>query len=314
MSKKQIAFIGKTITDKILGLLEKGIIPWKKPWKGRAGHNLGFSSKKPYKGFNSIITSCIALERGYKSPFWLTLNQVKKLGGFVNDIKKVGVPVTYWNFFRLVKCDSCSGSGCSECSETGKVRIRTKPWCRLYWVFNADEVTGLNKKVSSKLYPAEKEEERLDFNPIKEADNIWNGYKGKPELFHDQSDRAYYSPSNDEIHMNPREDFKSESGYYSTLFHEAGHSTGHKDRLNRDGITGMNFFGSHEYSKEELVAELTATILSGIAGIDDNTIENSASYIISWSRKLKDNPEWFVEASGKAQRAVDHILGVEYGD
>ena len=133
-------------------------------------------------------------------------------------------------------------------------------------------------------------------------------------MFHDQAEDNFYVPAKDEIHLTAEESFHTPSNYYATLFHEAGHSTGHKSRLCRDGITGMNFHGSHEYSKEELVAELTATILSGIAGIENDIIENSASYINSWSKKLKDNPDWFMEASSKAQRAVDHIMGVTYED
>ena len=312
MTSKQVSYISSTITNKVLELLEKGVVPWKKTWVGRGLNHSSYASKKSYRGYNALITFMTAQSRGYKSPFWLTLNQIKKLGGYVDNIKEVGVPVTFWNFKKSAKCKSCKGDGCKACNNTGKVSWKIKPWCKLYWIFNADEVKGLKSSDQAKMYP--KVEERPEFNPIDECEKIWDNYKGKPKLFHDQLDSNYYIPLWDEIHLTEEKSFNSPSNYYATLFHEAGHSTGHKSRLNREGIAGVHNFGSHEYSKEELVAELTATILCGISGIEDDIISNSASYINSWSKKLKDNPDWFMEASSKAQRAVDHIMGVKYED
>jgi len=312
MSKKQIQFIGKTITNKITELLDKGVIPWKMPWNPLRGRHCGFTGKA-YRGYNSLITDFIATDRGYTSPFWLTLNQVKKLGGWVEDIKSVGIPVTFWNFKKRAKCKSCAGKGCDQCNNFGYISWKIKPWCKLYWVFNADEVKGLKPEVKAKFYP-KPTKKPATFDPIQECEKIWDGYKGRPVLKHDQLESNFYIPAKDEIHLTPKLSFHSPANYYCTLFHEAGHSTGHKSRLERDGITGLNFHGSHEYSKEELVAETIASILSGIAGIEGETLENSASYINSWSRKLKDNPDWFMEACSKAQKGVDHIMGVTYED
>ena len=132
-------------------------------------------------------------------------------------------------------------------------------------------------------------------------------------MFHDQNDRCYYTPSKDEVHMVKPEKFISDEEYYSTFFHELVHSTGHKKRLAREGVTGLNFFGSHEYSKEELVAELGSTFLCAIAGIDrSSVIQNSASYISGWKSKLSDNEDWIVWAGSRSAKACDHILGTEY--
>ncbi|WP_277679993.1 zincin-like metallopeptidase domain-containing protein [Gracilibacillus dipsosauri] len=120
----------------------------------------------------------------------------------------------------------------------------------------------------------------------------------------------YYVPFEDRVNVPPKKDFQDINEYYSTLFHEMVHSTG--DRLDREGVTGKISFGSENYSKEELIAELGASMLCGVTGIENHTIDNSASYIHSWLRKLKDDKTLIVKAAQKAQKASDHILGVEF--
>lgn len=110
-------------------------------------------------------------------------------------------------------------------------------------------------------------------------------------------------------------DFPKVEEYYSTLFHEFIHSTGHSNRLHRDGITSATaHFGSEEYSKEELVAEIGASMLTGLAGFVDITFDNSTAYIQSWLRNLKNDKTLIVKAASQAQKAVDYILGVSYNE
>ena len=152
-----------------------------------------------------------------------------------------------------------------------------------------------------------------DFTPVEACDEIIANYPDSPKVYHDQADSCHYRPSADEVHMVKPEYFVSDEEYYSTFFHELIHSTGHKSRLAREGVTGLNFFGSHEYSKEELVAELGSTYLCAIAGIDrSSVIQNSASYIKSWSSKLAENEDWIVWAGSRSAKACDHILGTEF--
>jgi len=108
--------------------------------------------------------------------------------------------------------------------------------------------------------------------------------------------------------------FHTPEGYYSTLFHELTHSTGHEDRLARKGVTETHNFGSHSYSKEELVAEMGAAFLCGHTGIEKLVIENSASYIDSWLRRLKKDNKLVVTAGAQAQKAADYILGEKYDE
>lgn len=109
--------------------------------------------------------------------------------------------------------------------------------------------------------------------------------------------------------MPKKETFKSAEEFYSTLFHEMAHSTGHATRLNRDGIVKFDNFGSHQYSKEELVAEFTSCYLSGEANILPNVQDNSTAYIQSWTKKLRSDPKLIIGACSQATKAADYILG-----
>ena len=128
-----------------------------------------------------------------------------------------------------------------------------------------------------------------------------------PPIHHGGS-RACYQPSNDEVHMPDRERFDSSEEYYSTLFHELVHSTGHASRLGRTGITETIVFGSRTYSKEELIAEMGATFLCGHTGIENAVIDNSASYLASWLGRLRNDSRLVVQAAAQSQKAVDYVL------
>jgi antirestriction protein ArdC len=130
-----------------------------------------------------------------------------------------------------------------------------------------------------------------------------------PAIHHDGKGRCFYRPSSDSVHMTPSSAFNSAEGYYSTLLHELVHSTGHASRLNRSGVngTGPVKFGSEDYSREELVAELGAAFLCAETGISQPVIENQAAYIRGWLNALQDDPKAIVWAAGKAARAADYI-------
>ena len=118
--------------------------------------------------------------------------------------------------------------------------------------------------------------------------------------------RAYYQPLSDSVHLPAREAFHSPEEFYSTLFHGLGHSTGHESRLDRKF---GSHFGDHAYTREELVAETTASYLSGQAGIVDKTLDNSAAYLKGWASKLRSNTRWVVTAASQAEKAAGWILG-----
>jgi len=187
-----------------------------------------------------------------------------------------------------------------ENKETGETE--EIPFLRYYTVFNLDQCAGIPEDKIPVL-----EEKTREFNPIEEAEKIVAGYTRRPKIEHVES-RAYYRPASDLVNMPKKELFKSDAEYYSTLFHELTHSTGHETRLNRSGITDLQGFGSHSYSKEELCAEFGAAYLCGESGIVDRTIENSSAYIQGWLKRLRSDKKFLVQAAAQGQKAVDFIL------
>lgn len=287
--------ICKHITERILKMLESGVAPWRVPWKPGNAPRSG-STGKVYRGINLIILASY----GYGNPVWFTFNQIRKLGGSVNKGEKSS-PIVYWKWY--VKKTGVDSDG-EDIKRSWGVPFS-------FNVFNVEQTEGLPEKWTKVV---EVEDEDWDItDAVKKADAIWDGYKDAPKVFHDVQAQAYYRPSTDEIHMPPRESFSSAEKYYNTKFHEGGHSTGHKKRIGREGITGMDHFGSMVYSKEELIAEMTACFLSGWAGLPQAELDNHTAYIKGWMSKLKKNEDWILWASSRAQKASDYILGIEDG-
>jgi antirestriction protein ArdC len=264
--------------EKIIEILEGGNVlpPWKQGWKS-LGNPRNLSSKIPYKGLNRWVLSMAP----YADPRYVTYEQAKKLGGNVKKGEK-GWSVSFWIFP----------------DEAGKAQGK-HPYCKGYTVFNVTQCEGLD------LPELKKEEAPID--KIGACEEVVKGYKTAPPIKH-EGDSAFYSPKKDEVTVPSMNLFHSSEEYYSVLFHELGHSTGHDSRLSRKGIVEFDRFGSAQYSKEELIAEFTASMLLDSCGIE-GTLENSAAYIQGWVKALKDNPEILVEASRSAQKAFDYIVG-----
>jgi antirestriction protein ArdC len=278
VSKKNIYEI---INERIFKLLEKGEIPWQKPWI--SGEPANFVTKRPYRGINPFIL----VSSGYSCPYWLSFKQVKGTGGRIKKGEK-GFPVVFWKLVEKADQDS----------ESGK---RAVPFLRYYTVYNLEQTEGI-------IIP---ELPQRNFQPITEAEKIIHQMPRAPNIEHKQS-QAYYLPSHDLVNMPNANLFKSDEEYYSTLFHELTHSTGHASRLNRNELTKVTQFKSHDYSKEELVAELGSAFLCGRCGITPKVIVNQAAYIQSWLKQLQNNRKWLVYAAAQAQKAADFILGVDH--
>lgn len=273
------------VTQKIMDLLEQGVVPWRRPWKlNKIPTN--YISKRAYSGINVWILTAA----NFKSHYFLTFNQIKKLKGHLKAGSKSQIVV----FFKRIIRDPKE-------SETKSDKTQTFPFLQYYRVFNADQIEGIDFKAS------DQDNQIREFTPIQEAENIVTNFKTIPEIRTNEI-KAYYHPGDDFVGMPKKESFEHEKSYYSVLFHELIHSTGHESRLNREGVTNLNFFGDHNYSKEELIAEMGASYLCATAGIEQVTIANSASYIQAWLKFLSNDKRAVVWAASHAQKAADYIL------
>lgn len=290
--KRSKVSVAQIVTDRILEDMAKGEVTWHKPWKAIGGASRSYAGH-PYRGLNILLTAV----SGLAGP-WITYDKAMSLGGHVKKDEK-GTLIVLWKLFNKEKANK---DGTKEKTSFAMMRY--------YKVFSLCQCENVPKP--SWLVKAEAKLDKNEHTPIEQADLIWEGYKGKPKMI-DGGDRAYYAPLTDQIGMPSPESFDSPEAYYSTLFHEGTHSTGSKGRLDRLGNTALAPFGSEDYSKEELVAEIGASILSAHAGIACAKVQkNTTAYLQNWMKRLKDDPSLIVQASGQAQKAVDHILGTEF--
>lgn len=283
------------ITDRIIAALEAGVAPWRKPWTSAGTLPLSMSSGKPYRGLNVMLLALTALEQGYASPYWGTFKQINERGGNLKGAKST--VVTLWKTFRKVD------------PETGEPR--TMFFLKTFRVFNADQAVWPEGSKRPVL-----DVELADHDPIAEAQAIIDGYVGGengPAYRSIRSDSAHYVPATDSITVPELNQFATPEEFYSTAFHECGHSTGHRTRLARRELATFTHFGDEMYSKEELVAEMTAAFLCGHAGIE-TTLDNSAAYLANWLKALRNDKKLLVSAAGAAQKAADRIRGVSYAE
>lgn len=297
----------EAVTGRILAALDAGTVPWRMPWRASANGPRNIDGWV-YRGINPILCLLSSAEQGFTSPYWMTYKQAKDKGGHVRKggarehvcngqpcERQHATAIFVWK--RIVK---------QEVGEDGEPTTRTFGFYKQYRVFNLDQTEGV--KLPRKVL-----EERLaaslpsDHEPIEAAEQIAARYANGPTVVHAPG-RAFYTPMTDSVSVPAMSDYAADDigEYYSTLFHELGHSTAHESRLNRD--TSGYAFSQHERGREELVAEFTAAFLCAESGIEQ-TLDNSAAYIAGWRSKIKDDPRAVVVAASAAQRAADHILG-----
>ncbi len=266
------------ITNRIIAEMEQGTIPWQKPWVA-SGSCISYATGKPYSLLNQILLG--------RPGEYLTFNQCQQAGGRIRKGSKAQM-VVFWKWLE------------QEDEETGEKK--EIPFLRYYNVFHIDQCEGLRAKHTIPLPNTANNNER--------ADAIIRDYLAREgvKLTHEAGDRAFYSPSIDSITLPSLAQFAETAEYYSTAFHEMTHSTGHSKRLNR--LEKTAFFGSEAYSKEELIAEIGAAALVNVAGLETvKSFRNTAAYIQNWLSVLKNDKKFIVSASGKAEKAVNLILG-----
>ena len=272
-------------TERIIKLMEEGTNPWRKPWKSKQGNlPMNYVSKKPYRGINFFLLSM------FDNPYFMSFKQVTAKGGNIKKGSKSEIVFFWlWTFF--------DANG--KVTKDEKQAAKKVPNLRYYRVFNAKDIEGIDFK-----YP---EPTKLNDNErYKKCDELVDSTGARIEH---KKDSAFYSPLRDYINMPEIGLFDNSDYYYATLFHELGHWTGAKNRLDRDLING---FGSAKYSKEELVAEMTSAFLCAEKGIDNNDLaHNQAAYLKGWISKLKEDPKLLITAASQAKKAFKFILPQE---
>ena len=300
------------VTDRILAELEKGNIPWHKPWIRPSVQYKGIrievdpqscaysrSTGRPYSMLNQMLLR--------QPGEWATYNQIAEAGGKVRKGEKASL-VVFWKFIESKKVTA-----------SGDEEVERIPMLRYYNVFHVEtQVEGLKPKArgahDTVMVPDDKTKLEQQWDAIEEADAIVRAYLERSGVKHTEvlGDRAFYRPATDSIETPTKAQFKDPAEYYSTLFHEMTHSTGHQSRLDRFRDSGSHAFGSENYSKEELVAELGASALVNFLGLESKgSFRNSAAYIQSWASRLREDSKLIVTASGKAEKAVNYILSGE---
>lgn len=276
------------VTDRIIEQLENGVIPWQKPWTGVRSGAFNRISKKPYSLLNQML---LKFDGEYA-----TFKQWKDVGGHVRKGEKSEI-VCFWKIQPV-----------EEEQEDGTKEVKQIPLLRYYNVFHISQVDGVEPL---------QEEELNDIEPIEKADQVLHDYWTRENITveHKAGDDAYYSPIRDLIRLPLFEQFNDSSEYYSTAFHESVHSTMKENRCNRaeDRKSKLVAFGSDEYSKEELVAEIGSANLMNIIGVETaNSFKNSAAYIQNWLSVLRNDVKFIVSASSKAEKAVKYIMGEQF--
>ncbi len=273
------------VTDRIIKQLEEGTIPWRKPWVGCTEGAFNRISRKPYSLMNQILLGTPGE--------WATLRQWSEIGGKVRKGSKANV-VVFWKLQEK-----------KDRNEHGEETVKMLPVLRYYNVFHIDQVENVLPLQLDETFPTE---------PIEAAEKVFREYIEREHitLREGHSGRAFYCPSDDSITIPGIDQFETAEDYYGVVFHESSHSTLKKYRCDREAENRASFFGDEEYSKEELVAEISSAAILHSLGIEtEDTFQNSAAYIESWLKALKNDKRMIVSASGKAEKAAKFILNVE---
>ena len=279
------------VTEKIMDLLEQGVVPWRRPWTG-SGLPRNVVSKKPYRGINHFLLSASK----YVQPYWLTMRQANELGGHIRKGEESTI-IVFWN----VEDRRTEAQGESEMEPSTDEACR-RFVLRYYRVWNVEQCV-LPDRALEKLPKIETHQH----DPIESVERIIAGMPNPPTI-EQAGTKAFYSSATDRVTIPPRNLFVSAEEYGSTVLHELLHSSGNEKRLAREGICEAAPFGSPVYSKEELTAEMGAAYLCAEAGISPAVISNQVAYIAGWLGKIRDDRRLVIHAAAHARRAADFIL------
>mgnify|MGYP001064545783 CR=1 FL=1 len=301
--KKQLSKARQALVDRVLSRLDTGAMPWDNGMQGVNAMPFNAVSGARYRGMNAL-TLMLTFKQ---DPRWLTFNQAKDKGYTVKKGAK-GVPIElYKTIDKRTGKDADIPAILEEIKDmtfTERQEFKRKnlqSFARGYYVFNASDVIGIEPYRAPELTPADVSARNERIERVI-ADSVC-------PIVYDGNGRNYYSPSSDDIHLTDRAAFKSDEFFYNTTLHEMAHSTGHNSRLDRKS----GAFGSKAYAREELVAELSSVLIAAELGLDhsERVIENSAEYVRSWAKDIRENPQTLIDAAFDASKATDYICDRE---
>ncbi|MBU0993402.1 MAG: DUF1738 domain-containing protein [Proteobacteria bacterium] len=287
------------ITGKIISDLEKGVIPWEKPWDGTgAGYIRPFNAVtgRPYRGGNAIVLFYES-QGDPNDPRWATFKQVQDAGWKVKAGSK-GTRIEFWTTEGEKQVKDTEGKVVKD-AQGNPIKEKyeySRPVSKTFYVFNGSQIEGIPP-----LPEVDRVKHQWEFQ--EKAELILLNSKAK--IYHDQADRAFYRPLVDTIHLPQKDRFPDAEKYYGTALHELSHWTGHPTRLNRE--TSGKRFGSPGYAREELRAELASAFLSFETGVQPN-IGQHAAYLQSWIEVLKQDKNEIFRAAKDADRISEYVM------
>ncbi|MDI5932205.1 ArdC family protein [Halomonas kalidii] len=286
------------ITDQFINALEQGTVSWVKPWNNTSEPlrmPMNASTGRQYSDVNVLLLWAAAMSCGYPRHRWLTFKQALDAGG---NVRK-GEKSTLVCFFKPMKRQVLDEAKQPVLDEDGEPLEESFSIMKGLRLFNVAQCEGVPESISGMAG-----EVAPEFEPSEEADRILNA--SDAQIDHVEGDRAFYNPVADRIQLPLQSQFDEAIGYYGTALHELVHWTGHRDRLDRDGIARWSGFGSPEYAKEELIAELGAAFLCAHAGIPGEL--RHEGYIENWLEALKGDKRYLFQASSAARKASEYLL------
>lgn len=288
MTKKQTFDAAQIVTDQLIKIIERGVLPWRQPWKGGPALSPLRHCGTAYQGVNCFLLTMQQMMQGYTTPYWMTFQQAKQLGGQVRKGEKSTIVVYY---------------GTTEKEQDGTGDTKIIHFLKSYRVFNADQIDGLD----AGFHPASPQDDRAatpSNAPIPEMQAFFEAIDANVSF---TGTEAYYMPAVDKIYLPDISRFDDARDFYSIWGHELGHWTKAVGRLSRDYGSDKRFGGT-AYAREEVTVEIAAVMLGQHLGYAPHTIERSASYLNNWLSVLRADKTAIFKHAADAQKICDYLI------
>jgi len=285
--------VAASITDELIAIIDRGVLPWRKPWTVGGSSVPLRQNGEAYQGINNFLLTLRTMIAGYRSPYWMTLKQANELDARVIKGERSSLVVYYGTAERR-------GHDTASDEDAEREDAKAIPFLKSYRVFNANQIEGLDAQFHPAPPDAKEYPERAPIPHMQdffEAINAMVSFSGR---------EACYVPALDKIYLPPIELFEDPRNFYAVWGHELGHWTKARHRLNRS--YGDARFGNTAYAREEVVAELCTVFLGQKLGFSAHTLELNAAYLDNWVRVLKSDKRAIFKHAADAQRACDYLV------